>query len=128
MSLSSGDYFQCHAKSLHTHYHITEGRPIPCEFCLKHGKTAFLDSVLLSPPETFWYFCRTCGFAGTGIDYLARLERKTASQFLQQNAGDRISEKTLSLLTSFESKQNRLYQKYREAPLFRKDLSRQLFF
>ena len=81
--LSLRNYTACSQIDLHQYYNVS-GDLLLCGFCRKKNKSVPLHSYLLSDGLTRWYVCAHCGFAGTGIEYLAHLNDTETGQQIQE--------------------------------------------
>jgi len=74
MQLSPRAYTACNLVDLHHHY-STVDNPLLCGFCKETHKKGVLNAYVLADGKTHWYVCPKCGFAGTGTEYLAKLNK-----------------------------------------------------
>ena len=120
--ISPRTYAACNEIDLHEHYNVPEAETLTCEFCLATNKTTHL-SAYRQFDQTWWYFCPQCGFAGTGLDYLAAKERISPIRKLYRlcHAGelDGISEKLLPSFRNYKESTDRLRTEYDECRRFR---------
>jgi hypothetical protein len=93
---SPGQYTLCNLIDLHLYYNIPANQPLLCGFCRKRNQAnTALQDYRLSDSLTHWYYCPTCGFAGTGLDYIAASESITPLKALKKLIKDQYLE-TLS--------------------------------
>lgn len=83
MSISPRNYTACNSIDLRIYYN-TGSHPVSCEFCKEKQKNVHLHEYLLADGQTHWYVCSSCGFAGTGVDYLSKLNGIEAGQQIQE--------------------------------------------
>jgi hypothetical protein len=82
---------------------------------------------LLQGPDVFWYCCLSCGFSGTGLDYLAALEHKSAAKKLaeliaeEEGSGRDVS--LVSSLAAYKTEEAELRQRWQNLEPFRRDRS-----
>jgi hypothetical protein len=68
---------------LRRYFNLPESNPLACKLCGSDTFTHPLEVVNLHGNTTFWYFCKNCGFGGTGLDYLARLQSVSTAEMFQ---------------------------------------------
>jgi hypothetical protein len=81
--LSLRNYTACNQINLRHYYSLTD-RPLLCGLCRDKNKHAALCDYPLADGHSHWYVCAHCGFAGTGIEYLARLNHRDIGQQIHE--------------------------------------------
>lgn len=85
LMFSPKNYTAVHAVDLHVHYNAPDGTPLACELCAQAKKRpASLRCHRQFDQRTWWYDCLQCDFAGTGLDYLAAVDRVSPIQKLRE--------------------------------------------
>jgi hypothetical protein len=69
--------------NLHEYYNVPLHLPLICGLCPSE-REATLKAYRQHDGRTYWYVCRDCGFAGTGLDYLAACEKEHPLRVLRK--------------------------------------------
>ncbi len=121
--LSPQQYDAVHQIDLNAYYNVPAHQPLACEFCATQDQTdTELQRYPTADSKVFWYFCPRCKFAGTGLDYLAALEKVTPPQLLRKLAKNGIlhscSEKIGHAFREYGEQQNAIREHYENAARF----------
>jgi hypothetical protein len=81
--LSPRNFTACNQADVQNYYNKSDN-PLLCRCCPKPNKTSTLSDYLLSDGKTHWYMCPVCMFAGTGTEYLARVNQIEIGQQIQE--------------------------------------------
>lgn len=121
--LTPGNYTDIHGIDLHDYYSESDRRPLTCELCPPHRKNgSVLKRYELYDGRTRWYFCPGCGFAGTGLDYIAALGKespvRTVRTLQQQGHLRGIGPETIRAYGEYLERNKRFRTRYRECRPF----------
>jgi len=73
--LSPQGYTNVSGIHLHEYYNVPSHLSLSCGLCPAERESP-LDAYRQHSNRGCWYVCQTCGFAGTGLDYLAKLKKE----------------------------------------------------
>jgi hypothetical protein len=110
------DYYFCNSVNLQTYYNLPNSVPLKCGLCSSDKTTHFLQVTNLHGKAVFWYFCPNCGFGGTGLEYLARLNNtskyETLTKAVKNNTVTGVTEKIAQKYHKYSQNCDKFWERY----------------